>query len=480
VGRYSQILGRDRATLLNTDVRQSLHNILNRVRDCKQTVFMLVDEIDVGASWVISQFLVDGPSQPSSSVAKHLFGIVKDVNFSDVLVRGFATGISTLHVKDVLTLSVWQDISRNDRVSEMYGLNFEDISSVLHKHAPNDSHKLLEHFIQKTQNGYRFSANPKLPSVYNTSLALKIITAFIAKQDWQMTDTADVIPHKILDLLGKLPSLMEVVKEALQGDLPVPPTIDKYIESMVQLADKENCVRFLFSVGFLTYSYYRDSLTIPNLDIEMLMHRAYLYWSNPDKVAGFAKLKMCAEGLFQGHITEFAKFVESSTFQTLNPSQDARIATELTFKVALLPYFSWAQAYFVDSENRAESGRIDIWCEVLSTVRPVVPQYRDMVIELKRIPLNTLRIRNKNTSPSTADLRRMSFDELRTNLEVSYFGPWESMQQYEQKTITQAMDYGLSKSRRSAQKVRPLIISFICLGWARILYSTQEITVMEM
>jgi len=103
-----------------------------------------------------------------------------------------------------------------------------------------------------------------------------------------------------------------------------------------------------------------------------------------------------------------------------------------------------------------------------------------MVIELKRIPLNSLRIRNKNTSTSTADLRRMSFDDLHTNLEVSYFGPWESMQQYEQKAITQAMNYALSKPRHSAQKVRPLIISFICLGWARILYSTQEITVMEM
>lgn len=101
-----------------------LTKLLVHIEECNLTVFLLIDEIDFGASWTISSFLenIPYPAVPSTEIAQRIFSIVKDINFSSTVVRGFATGVSPLHVKDVLTLSKWVDLSDHAKSYEMFGL----------------------------------------------------------------------------------------------------------------------------------------------------------------------------------------------------------------------------------------------------------------------------------------------------------------------------------------------------------------------
>jgi len=49
-----------------------------------------------------------------------------------------------------------------------------------------------------------------------------------------------------------VPAITRVVHQVLtQGYVDAPLDIDLYIESMDELAQEDNCIRFLFSVGFL-------------------------------------------------------------------------------------------------------------------------------------------------------------------------------------------------------------------------------------
>jgi len=192
-------------------------------------------------------------------------------------------------------------------------------------------------------------------------------------------------------------------------------------------------------------------------------------------LGGFEDLKRSVRKFFVGDVEPLTSFVEKTVFSTLNPSVDSQGANELAFKLAILPYISCTSVYFVDSENHSLGGRIDIWCEILSSVRAAVANYyRDVVIELKRLPLNCIRYKETNQVPTTLELRAMSTEDLRNNLNVQKESTI-SMVQFEMDTIIQANTYGLNKVAHSAQEVHPLLISFICLGWARILAKAQEI-----
>jgi hypothetical protein len=99
--------------------------LLLHIQQFNYTVFLLIDEIDFGASWTISSFLEDVPfpAVPSTITAQRIFSIAKDIGFQRTVVRGFAMGVSPLHVKDVLTLSKWIDLSDHQKSYEMFGLD---------------------------------------------------------------------------------------------------------------------------------------------------------------------------------------------------------------------------------------------------------------------------------------------------------------------------------------------------------------------
>jgi hypothetical protein len=102
-----------------------LTKLLVHIQGLNMRVFLLIDEIDFGASWTISTFLqnIPFPAVPSTVTAHRIFSIGKDINFSSTVVRGIAMGVSPLHVKDVLTLSMWADLSDHLKSYEMFDLN---------------------------------------------------------------------------------------------------------------------------------------------------------------------------------------------------------------------------------------------------------------------------------------------------------------------------------------------------------------------
>lgn len=101
-----------------------LTKLLVHIQKFGYTVFLLIDEIDFGASWTISSFLEDipFPAVPSTVTAQCIFSIANDLNFNRTVVRGLAMGVSPLHMKDVLTLSRWSDLSDHNITYAMFGL----------------------------------------------------------------------------------------------------------------------------------------------------------------------------------------------------------------------------------------------------------------------------------------------------------------------------------------------------------------------
>ena len=111
---------------------------------------------------------------------------------------------------------------------------------------------------------------------------------------------------------------------------------------------------------------------------------------------------------------------------------------------------TWFTAYRVDSEWSTTSGRIDIWAELVSSVRQKIPEYlvaiifwgvlisivhfdsmrlMDLVIELKRLPLSSLSF-HSGRHPASHELSNMTSEALRKTLDVTYFAPKTSLIMY--------------------------------------------------
>jgi hypothetical protein len=488
VQRYATRLG-DTSTLFSVDTRKSLRNILQRVGDIGETVFLLIDEIDAGASWMITELLNDLPTSSDLMQASSIFGLVKEQQYSQILVRGFASGITTLQIKELLSMSVWRDISLEERYHLMYGLCEAEIQSLIDRYAVNHTSELKAEFmkfLRETQDGYRFTTNQTEPSVYNTTLALKITTAFITQDiPWQMIDTTDIVPHAVLRLMKKLPTVTRLAKSMLvEPDWQIPETAEsidavvnlgQYIESISSLQDVAVCMRFLFSVGFLSIHMEKVvnacsvRLQIPNSDVANLIQNTITELEYSVIEQGLIRFKNATLGLCSGAIDKFTEFVEQTTLASLNTYYDAG-TMEQAWKVCVLPHITWFTAYRVDSEWSTTSGRIDIWAELVSSVRQKIPELMDLVIELKRLPLSSLSF-HSGRHPASHELSNMTSEALRKTLDVTYFAPKTSLIMFEQDALEQCTRYARRMIARQAQQYRVLRITLIFLGTVRILGS---------
>jgi len=62
-----------------------------------------------------------------------LCGVVKNQLLGPTVARGFAVGITTLIVKDNLTLSVWTDLTADERLEGLCGFTESDIDTLLQR-----------------------------------------------------------------------------------------------------------------------------------------------------------------------------------------------------------------------------------------------------------------------------------------------------------------------------------------------------------
>lgn len=95
---YANILG-DYKELSNKSVIDYLCGVLNRCREKEQEVFLMIDEVDAGSSWIITELVEKGGEEYASkqlSLAKEVLSLCKAIPFESVLKRGYATGITTL------------------------------------------------------------------------------------------------------------------------------------------------------------------------------------------------------------------------------------------------------------------------------------------------------------------------------------------------------------------------------------------------
>lgn len=108
VFQYAYILG-DCKDLANKHVMDFLRGVLHRCSEERQEVFLMIDEVDAGSSWIITKLVEQGGEGYASeqlSLAKEVLSVCKSIPFSSVLTRGYATGITTLciHLCDFFTI----------------------------------------------------------------------------------------------------------------------------------------------------------------------------------------------------------------------------------------------------------------------------------------------------------------------------------------------------------------------------------------
>jgi hypothetical protein len=98
VFEYANILG-DCKELSNKSVIEYLCGLLKRCMEKGLEVFLMIDEVDAGSSWIITKLVEKGGEQYASGqlrLAKEVLSLCKAMPFESVLTRGYATGITTL------------------------------------------------------------------------------------------------------------------------------------------------------------------------------------------------------------------------------------------------------------------------------------------------------------------------------------------------------------------------------------------------
>lgn len=108
IKRYTNILGPDSAKILETSTVASMRNLLLAVRQVGQKIFLLVDEVDAGSSWIVTELATYSGKdfgRRELESAKTILSMCKSGNYADVIGRAYATGITTLCILRYKTIA---------------------------------------------------------------------------------------------------------------------------------------------------------------------------------------------------------------------------------------------------------------------------------------------------------------------------------------------------------------------------------------
>jgi len=355
----------------------------------------MIDEVDAGAASVLKSVL-NGEDQQANLLGG-LFGIVKNQLLGATVARGFAVGITTLTVKENLTLSVWQDLTSDGRLEGLCGFTQSDIDDILARLPADDKLFALKTYLKDTQNGYHFlppcGSHLEAPGMtfYNTSIVLFIVGRYLQKMEFDDYAAHDLLPEKLLVLFrtGRHQIMMELLHE-LAGNpinLPCSPHPFEYIESIDALENRDGCVRLLLSAGFLTFQT-ADLLKVPNKLAHHAISRIVMEWIyEPNELH---ELHQVVLQFFTGNPDPLVKFIESTDYQALS-TRDSQGASEHSFKTLLLPRFTWTDRYIIHSENAVKGGFIDLFLQRTLQGRAAGKSYRDEILELKYVQLKQLK-----------------------------------------------------------------------------------------
>lgn len=222
----------------------------------------------------------------------------------------------------------------------------------------------------------------------------------------------------------------------------------------------------IYALGLLSHSEEPGFLNIPNSTVQQLYERYLLNYSSTDDT-----WDTCKTGLLHGDVEKFARCVVKETFPNYHYAYDK--LDENVFKiilVTLLPHLT-SSAFAIETEKHVDHGRIDVALLLRSDARTSDSSFRDMVIELKYLPLNRL-----FPQPTIAQLRQEDHTQIRQKYRCRTFNQNHSIsfEDYEKQAADQAIRYANAlKLRHGASSFRPRVWTMTCLSWGAIL--TKEV-----
>jgi len=249
----------------------------------------------------------------------------------------------------------------------------------------------------------------------NTTLTCRLISAIIQKsQNLCVVDTSDILPGSIAPLMmhesfvGVLNDVLISGKCAAVNDMQRPITDPESL-----YADRSMVIRFLFSVGFLTYAGGGSAtLIIPNQQALIMLSRAAVM--HVAKKRGTARLEQVLHELACGNIALFCEYVEEKGLSVFDCVRDSIHANELTLKAIIATYISSTENYLQRSERAVPGGYIDLYADL---VDKRVPEYYSLLFEIKRLRIQD--IIQVNGEPISYDhLFDLKQDELTENVYV--------------------------------------------------------------
>jgi len=354
-------------------------------------LYIMIDEYDNFVNKVLIESLSEYKKIISTKegIYKQFFTTLKSgtTGSNAPIKKMFITGVSPLALYDVTSGSnIGSNISLKERYNDILGITPEELELLIEYYGLKGKREKILNRADEWYGNYRFNKEKEY-TIYNTDMLMYYIKHLIneGREPDELVDVNVRTDYSKLRYLlitsSKLNGNFEELNNLIQ-DKPV--TIGTIVQdfSAFEVADRDNFLSFMFSLGFVTIEKYRTALrlSIPNQTIKRLMGE-FLYKGLKSVDFNFYIHK------FNEYMLDFAyeKRLEAFYYLAEEIKKNSSIRDYFTgegflkgFMVSTLvlcPY------YEVLTEQEVTKGYVDI---VLNPIREEVPY--GGIIELKYIP----------------------------------------------------------------------------------------------
>jgi hypothetical protein len=466
--RYSSIF---EFPTLSSNPIEAFRQIICAVRNYGGKIYLLIDEVDCGASAVMV-------GKYENASIKHITGLIKDSFFSQVITQGLAVGITTLAIDDILSFGIWKDQSFQPQWGTLFGATLSEITETLNKNSEKNHSAFLE-YLQKEHNGYCFTIQDS-ERVLNITGVIQALHYYLNGQTFETCNFAEVFPAHLMALLQRLPEAHELLLCLISDKKCSCPSgnISELFQPLLYGIPSTTLQlkAFFLSLGILSGPVLSGYLYVPNnLVWRVLLQeqgRHLITTSSPSWELERRIVEFC-----KGNIEPYLEYLERQVFSKTHPVRDSPSVQlgEPVFKAYILSHLVAAADYQLESERTTSNGFIDILLRRKYTSRRMLScEFYDMLIELKYLHLNKIRSRATCQPITLAELTKMSLSDIRDKVEVCTIDEskqftWCSWQKFEAMGCDQAMQYREDLlNQYQGDDFRICVVLLICIGMRRI------------
>jgi hypothetical protein len=354
-------------------------------------LYLIIDEYDNFVNKILIDSLTDYKKIVTTreGIYKQFFTTLKvGTSGSDAPIRKmFITGVSPLALFDVTSGSnIGVNISTKEKYNDLLGITRTELDSMIKYYELDNRREEIFSRADEWYNNYRFNKN--IPhTIFNTDMIIYYIKHLVreGKEPDELVDVnvrTDYTKLRYLLMTGSKLNGNYAELNSLIQDEPV--TIGSIVQdfSAFEVADRDNFLSFLFTLGFVTIEKYRTALKlkIPNQTIKRLMGE-FLYKGLKAIDFNIYIHKFNEYMLDFGYEKDLKAFEYLSGEIKRNSSVRDYFDGEGFLKGFFVSTLLLCPYYEVLTEKEITKGYVDI---VLNPIRDEVPY--GGIIELKYIP----------------------------------------------------------------------------------------------